>query len=784
MNLILQINPEDSMMLLTQTSRHYKKHSRPYRCQTCNTGFALNNDLVRHRNARHQGAYRPFRCKWPGCESPQFSRSDQLKKHMFSKHARQAVNSSQSTLQDIGRLYEDSLAEQKLAMQPVLVSVALKGNDSIEAESDFTTLHHQEQLHRAARLGDESLLTFLLDKGVDINLRTQAGETAVYLAIQNGHEQMALHLIAKGADHSIPGCAEKHGNRKTVLGLALEKGQATLAELLLQRGAEASQETLLWSLSAASRSQHEIAVKWMLKRFPDVAINHPNDYCRETVLHAAASAGNTSIITALLNGGADIAINDRHNQTVLHYLLKGESGSKEASQLPIHHRADVNAKAHPNYAPLLKTVTLPNLDAAIRLLVANGADVNAKGGWPERSPLEIAARLSCPENAIRCLLDLGAVPSPKVLYFLARNPALEAEAMLQHLLETSWGSRLNVEKDKKVLYNAIQNKVSSESALRRVRLLIDHGADCFARSKGGKTLLHSVTQGKNRKDIIRLLLEKGLELEDKDDQGRTALIAACQHDDPDVDNIESLIHHGADVFALDNERQTVLFGSSTRRLAEVAESLIGHGVDVKARNYTGQTALFAASPDVAKVLIDCGADVNARDNKGQTALFRAVRKWNRSVDTAKVLIEHGVAVNARDNTGQTALFTAVSGYKRSADTAKVLIEGGADVNARDNTGKTALFMAPRSAVNVELLIECGADVNARDNKGQTALFEVVGPWWPDMQVAKLLIRCGADVDIRDANGKTLLMAARGKDMKSLIKSHLDGALQAGKGKKL
>ena len=640
---------------------------------------------------------------------------------MLIEHAQKTADSSSSPLQAIERLYKDSLTQQKTDVQSMSMLVALQANDGTTARPDSEISRHREQFHRAARRGDEHLLTYFLGTGININLPTANKETALHLAVKNGHEKMALVLIAHGADHSIPGRADKAGEKKTVLGLASEKEQVTLVEHLLRQGEKHSQEALRQSLLAAIHLQNEVVVPLILKRLSSVAIDYPIKQGRVRYLHAAAKTGNTSIIMALLNSGADIGVEGELGRTVLHYLLAGSSGSEEALQLLISYGANVNAKDRNGNTPMHKVGTWPNSGAAIRLLAANGADINAKDRWGD-SPLDHAARQSYPESAIRCLLDLGAVPPINLLHLLARNSVLGAEVMLQHFLEISWDPNSRDKRGQTVLHRAVGTEAPLESALRRIRLLVDHGADCFARSNYGETLLHSACKRKKGTDIVHLLLEYGLDLEAKDNGGRTALLIAAQQYDSSVELINLLIDRGANVYARDNMNQTALFG-------------ITLGVKV------------------AKLLVHRGVDVNARDNIGRTALFTAVDRYAPSLNVINILIDNGVDINARDNTGRTALFTAVDSFGQSLNVINILIDNGADINASDNSGQTALFAA-------------------------------VGSGKQPVDAARLLIDRGADVDIQDADGQTFLMSAWNEKMKDLIRGYLDGTFLAGTREKM
>jgi ankyrin repeat protein len=121
-----------------------------------------------------------------------------------------------------------------------------------------------------------------------------------------------------------------------------------------------------------------------------------------------------------------------------------------------------------------------------------------------------------------------------------------------------------------------------------------------------------------------------------------------------------LIQNGADVSAVDEDKNTPLHHAAENGQVDVAKVLIQNGADVNAVNEHKRTPLHEAGHvDVAKVLIQNGADVNAVDEWDKsTPLHVAILE--RHVDVAKVLIQNGADVNAVDKDNQTPLHYAAS----------------------------------------------------------------------------------------------------------------------------
>ena len=123
-------------------------------------------------------------------------------------------------------------------------------------------------------------------------------------------------------------------------------------------------------------------------------------------------------------------------------------------------------------------------------------------------------------------------------------------------------------------------------------------------------------------EIVKYLLEKGGNINDKDDKGRTALIYASMS--VDLETVKYLIEKGADVNAKDNNGSTALMDASSGGCLEIIKYLIEKGADVNAKDNNGSTALIYASRkghlETVEYLLEKGADVNIKNNNGETAL--------------------------------------------------------------------------------------------------------------------------------------------------------------------
>ena len=206
-----------------------------------------------------------------------------------------------------------------------------------------------------------------------------------------------------------------------------------------------------------------------------------------------------------------------------------------------------------------------------------------------------------------------------------------------------------------------------------------------------------------------------------------------------------LIESGADLNVPDRNGRTPLHWCIKLGNEEVSNLLVEAGAELNLADRHGVTPLhevaLSGSTMVAQLLIDCDADLNVTDNDLRTPLHHS-SMWGEAhhEEVAKLLIASGAELNVADRHENTPLHeAALSGHNILA---QLLIKAGAEFKAPDKDGRTLLHKAAMwgelgHREVAKLLIESGADVNAADRGGRTPLDFASTP-----HVAQLLIGGG------------------------------------------
>jgi ankyrin repeat protein len=326
----------------------------------------------------------------------------------------------------------------------------------------------------------------------------------------------------------------------------------------------------------------------------------------------------------------------------------------------------------------------------------------------------------------------------------------------------------------------------------------------FQRELQGGRNTTTLSECSNLEKLADLLISYGLNVNEKNESGCTALHYACFN--PDCPNlIEYLISKGADVNVKTDSNNTPLHNASIFGDKKIVEILLSHGARTNERDEFEQTPLHNATLnlryDVAKLLLENGAEVNITDRWGKTPLENSfpfpsetisnktgqpisdyndfwnskTKKFDRYPDmikTAEILLSHGADPNTKSKYGEPLFYYGVvHGYKELVE---LFLKYGADVNIKDGSGCAAIHLAAMRGNKdiIELLLKKGADINTKDNEGCSALHYAALQGKKD--VVELLIAQGADVNTKDNEGKGPLSLAVEKgytEIADLLRKH-------------
>jgi uncharacterized protein len=427
-------------------------------------------------------------------------------------------------------------------------------------------------------------------------------------------------------------------------------------------------------LIEAVKRQDKAAVRSLLKQHLDVNAATGDG---TTALAWAAHWNDLETLDLLISTGANVSAADDLGVTPLwHACTNANSAMVEKL---------VKAGASPKTAmqtgeTALMTCTRSGALEGVRLLLARGADVNARETQRGQTALMWAASKKHPD-VTRVLVGHGAEVNARSnqgftpLLFAARVGDLESARML-----IAAGADVNASESNGMSALLMAAASGQEDV---AALLVENGADPNAADPNGITALHFALQ--KALSLFRVFRSYTPEAE----------AYAVR---PNMEKlIKALLAHGANPNArlVDNVMNAGnLFGSVDNTLLPgVTPFLLAAGI--------GETGIM-------RMLLGSGADPQLTTNSGATALMLAASEGSsnsrgiffrernpeqdrKQLGAVKLALELGVDINATDKWGQTAMHFAA--YQSMDPIIQFLAEKGARVDEKDQFGMTPLSIA-------------------------------------------------------------------------------------------
>jgi ankyrin repeat protein len=475
-------------------------------------------------------------------------------------------------------------------------------------------------LHKASANGHDTTLRLLLQHSANPCLAAKGGLTALHFAMSSGHESIAKYLLGLdtkiitisdevgysylhyaamygldllvkllldgGLDiEALPTLpADSNFICGTPLALASRNGQTTAAKELLNHGANIHArctQTQESSLHMAVIYDHTSTVKLLIERGASTECRCVGE---ETPLISGSRKGCRSIGN-LLDAGADVNACDEGGCNALHWacfkghefavkqLLASGAQSRKGmdDRLPLHDAAigvgselilqlllqhfpeSVNVK-DTNGSTALHTAAFKGNLPLVNLLLENGADMEAENNLGE-IPLDHAV-YNGSEPIVQLLLQQNphtikarANDGKTLLHYAARGGHL---SIIKLLLMTE-PNLLDAEDStgRTALFRAVFT-----GRKEIVEFLLQHGCQLTLREIGRAAPWDFIGAKVPMAEIMDLLVTHGWDVDERYDQGRTALHVAVINGDEET--ARSLISHGSNLEIGDDDGDTAL----------------------------------------------------------------------------------------------------------------------------------------------------------------------------------------------------------------------------------
>ncbi|XP_057325538.1 putative ankyrin repeat protein RF_0381 [Microplitis mediator] len=233
------------------------------------------------------------------------------------------------------------------------------------------------------------------------------------------------------------------------------------------------------------------------------------------------------------------------------------------------------------------------------------------------------------------------------------------------------------------------------------KLLLANHANVFKTSDPRLNPLLHYTIKIGNLSIVKLLLERGADVNSEESNGVTALHVAVLHQHLTI--VQCLLREGALVNLKctlpDKAGYTALHLACEIPNDDFARVLLDSGADVNSKSVDDiqpiHIAVLCENEKIIHLLLRRGANINShyQDCNIQSRYFYPPTLLSFAVETknlnvAKILIKYGASIYAQDDNGKTLLMYAVE--NNDIEMVKLLLSNGAVVNDFDNVGRTVL----------------------------------------------------------------------------------------------
>ncbi|KAL7951964.1 ankyrin repeat-containing domain protein [Trichoderma barbatum] len=484
-----------------------------------------------------------------------------------------------------------------------------------EGKNKLETSEQVVALHVAACLGLPSVVKYLIAKESNPDVRDRQCRSPLWWAAINGHaEVVEIILKERGIDIEVKDNIYSH----TPLRLAVDRGTLSVVKLLLDKGA------------GVESGNRELSSRW--RKGTTISPNYfLTKGIRYSALHIAYNNRLYDMLKLLLEKGADANVQDGMGCTVLHYAAS--LGQSIVVQLLLANGADIRARTEHGMTALHFASHLNQRE--VERLFTKGADIKTQNG-KSMTTLHFAAGSDM--NTFELLLKNGAdINAQNEQGMTALHYAIRFQTDSVELLLAK-GSDIEAQDGEGMtaLHLAVMPQPNKDS-YTTIKLLIAHGANLEAKNKLGKTPLIIASK---RADVaahddagqsvfsLELLIAKGFTTEGGEAiMKSTILVDWLLKYNVDVNYRDD--RHGSDI-SKSTFSWTPLHQAAKSGCAAIVSRLIEvDGIDIEAKVINGYAsdafmiAIRNGKREVARLLFDTG---KVRPAPGQERFFEFVKR--------------------------------------------------------------------------------------------------------------------------------------------------------------
>jgi ankyrin repeat protein len=489
---------------------------------------------------------------------------------------------------------------------------------------------------------------------------------------------------------------------------------------------------------------------------------------RQTILMCAVSTVQSDCVRILLEYGANIhEVN--HQPQIAQNLFNVSSGSAVwfSSRKPYLEMPDLSTALHILAGIHIRQDMESSWKAILNMLLAAGADIEAKdggGNTPLLASFRSDSRKMRMTESPEFLISAGANPHAinkdgNSILHLACERGMDKELFGRMLELGANPNQRRVSDGATPLHSAAESFgpcYENNKVIEYMLLLLEKGADVNAKDNCGNTPLHIACHSISRQkfDTVKFLLRNGSRVNETNDRGQTCLHYFEYFKDTsaggygqlkpydDAETVYALLDAGIDLELFDHNGMAVLHVAASMKATSMLDALLKYPrkpcFSVRTIPH-GKTPLHIAissyePAEMIEKLFNHGADPNWIDNQGNTLLHELASQFD-GTEKRIMLVEKLLQLGVSPETVNCKLQTALHIFNRLTDW-------------------TSTWQKTFSSVLLQLA--SALDVNKPDSQGYTPLHYAAAH--SEAETFNLLA-AGADINAKSFNGRTPLHCA-------------------------
>lgn len=512
-------------------------------------------------------------------------------------------------------------------------------------------------LHYSTIFNQEPIIKYILDNGVDVNYRDINGWSAAHYASGMGYLNVLKILINKGTPLSV-----KTNVDDTLVQLSLENDQELIAKYLLDNIVNVNCET-----------ERDVTPAQLLDKL-NICLDH-RALDGLTLLHVAAMCNHETIVSYLLDIGADINCKNAHGFSPAH--LATQNGHLDMLKFFVNRGTPLGIKSTGDVT-LLHLAVKYNQERIVEYLLNNKVDINSRNNF-------------------------GCYPA----HYAASHGHLNILKILKNrgvLLDVKTNNGMSL------LHLAI-----CKNQEQTVKYLLDNNVDVYCRDGDGICPVH-YTAVLGHLNILELLKNRGTLLDVKTSKGLSLLHIAVANNQTSI--INYLLDNKVDVNCKDDSGLFPIYYAVSHEDVNVLKIFSDRGISLNSFNLL-HFATACNRPSIVKYLLDNNFDMYCQEDRGFTSAHVACETGNLNI--LKMFINKGCPFDVKTSYDFTLLQVATAYNQESV--VKYLLDNNVDINYKNKDGLTAAHCAvlPGHLNILKILIDRGCALDIKTNDGLTLL---------------------------------------------------------------